>query len=250
MAGTSSYHATLAAFLLLVCNVVVHSFVSIHRNHRLDRLLSKKSMRLDGSSSKKNEEDYRAELRAIAEKQTQNAVVDALFSSSSFSVSDQNGADGSLMPVQLVGQARVLLSRNETVATSKSNEKVVTLVLTNQQRTTSSLSRISSPSSSLMVPLDSRRQLKLVSFAAAQRPLSKSVLLGLNPLFVNRDNALFDNLPWSSWSIDPSERNRDAAGNFIESKFHLGKRDAYNRFMGRDWQGKVRRRQFVRQCLC
>ena len=46
------------------------------------------------------------------------------------------------------------------------------------------------------------------------------------------------NLPWSIWSVDPQKRNRDAAGNLINEKFHLGKRDAYYRFMGKDWQGR------------
>ena len=64
------------------------------------------------------------------------------------------------------------------------------------------------------------------------------MLLGLNTLLVNRDGALFDNLPWSQWSIDPQQRNRDAAGNPVNSNFHLGKRDAYNRFLGKDWQGR------------
>jgi hypothetical protein len=60
----------------------------------------------------------------------------------------------------------------------------------------------------------------------------------LNALLVNRDNALFDNLPWSTWSVDPERRNYDAAGNPISATFHLGKRDAYNRLMGKDWQGR------------
>lgn len=91
----------------------------------------------------------------------------------------------------------------------------------------------------MLLPLSSPAQLKLLTFAKANhRPLSKSVLLGLNPLLVNRDGGLFDNLPWDLWSVDPQQRNYDAAGNPIAKKFHLGKRDAYNRLMGKDWQGR------------
>jgi len=49
---------------------------------------------------------------------------------------------------------------------------------------------------------------------------------------------LYDNIPWATWTIDPKKRNRDAAGNPIEAKYHLGKRDAYDRFMGKDWYGR------------
>jgi hypothetical protein len=90
----------------------------------------------------------------------------------------------------------------------------------------------------LVVPLTDTKQLKLLEFTKFNQTQSKPVLLGLNSLLVNRDNALFDNLPWALWSVDPSLRNRDAAGNPIERKYHFGKRDAYNRFMGKDWQGQ------------
>jgi len=96
-------------------------------------------------------------------------------------------------------------------------------------------------SQSLPIPLaDSRtnRALKLLSFAYKRKPISKSLCLTLNPLLINRDGGLFDNLPWDKWSIDPLKRNNDAANNPIEKKFHLGKRDAYNRFMGKDWEGR------------
>ncbi|KAI2503648.1 hypothetical protein MHU86_10844 [Fragilaria crotonensis] len=70
------------------------------------------------------------------------------------------------------------------------------------------------------------------------KPLSKSLLLTLNPLLVNRDGSLFDNIPWSLWTVDPQLRNRDAAGNDIAPKYHLGKRDAFARFGGKDWKGR------------
>jgi len=90
----------------------------------------------------------------------------------------------------------------------------------------------------LLLPLASPSQLKLLQFALANRPLSKAILFGLNSILVNRDGGLFDNLPWDLWSVDPQKRNYDAAGNPIDARFHLGKRDAYNRFMGKDWQGR------------
>ncbi|KAI2513189.1 hypothetical protein MHU86_1227 [Fragilaria crotonensis] len=80
--------------------------------------------------------------------------------------------------------------------------------------------------------------LSLVSFAVQDKPLSKSLLLTLNPLLVNRDGSLFDNIPWSLWTVDPQLRNRDAAGNDIAPKYHLGKRDAFARFGGKDWKGR------------
>jgi hypothetical protein len=64
-------------------------------------------------------------------------------------------------------------------------------------------------------------------------------MLPLNLLLVNRDATLFDNIPWSSWTVDtPKLRNRDAADNDIAPKYHLGKRDAYARFGGKDWKGR------------
>ncbi len=84
----------------------------------------------------------------------------------------------------------------------------------------------------------SKNIIKLLSFAYRAKPISKSLCLTLNPLLVNRDGALFDNLPFSKWTIDPLRKNRDAAQNPIADKFHLGKRDAFNRFMGKDWYGR------------
>jgi hypothetical protein len=74
--------------------------------------------------------------------------------------------------------------------------------------------------------------LKLLSFAYKGRPISESLCLSLNPLLVNRDKALFDNLPYAKWTIDPLRKNRDAAQNPVDEKYHLGKRDGYNRFSG------------------
>jgi hypothetical protein len=91
------------------------------------------------------------------------------------------------------------------------------------------------------VPLPSstaKKLIKLLSFAYKSEPISKSLCLALSPILINRDGALYDNLPWDTWTIDPLKRNTDSAGNNIEKKYHLGKRDAYNRFMGKDWWGR------------
>jgi len=93
----------------------------------------------------------------------------------------------------------------------------------------------------MTVPLstsNSKSLIKLISFAYRLQPISKSLCLSLAPLLINRDGALFDNLPWDTWTIDPKKRNTDKAGNPIAKKYHLGKRDAYNRFIGKDWYGR------------
>lgn len=95
--------------------------------------------------------------------------------------------------------------------------------------------------SALPIPLSSSLSssaIKLLSHSYTSEPLSKSVLLSLNSLLVNRDGGLFDNLPWSTWSVDPDLKERDAANNVVDVKYTMGKRVAYQRFMGKDWQGR------------
>ena len=95
--------------------------------------------------------------------------------------------------------------------------------------------------SALPIPLSSSLSssaMKLLSHSYTSEPLSKSVLLSLNSLLVNRDGGLFDNLPWSTWSVDPDKKERDAANNVVDAKYTMGKRVAYQRFMGKDWQGR------------
>jgi hypothetical protein len=206
---------------LLPNEVSPFAFLPTHHSQN-QHVRSSRAFPLSISSSSSWDEKYR-ELQSIQERQTQSALLDALF------VDD--GAASSLLTIHLVGQARLQVSRNSN-RTNDTFEQIV-LVLTAQEK-----QEADTTASSLLLPLASMNQLKLLSFAAAKRSLSKSVLLGLNTLLVNRDGALFDNLPWSEWSVDPQQRNRDAAGNAIIQKFHLGKRDAYNRFMGKDWQGR------------
>jgi hypothetical protein len=171
-------------------------------------------------------DDNLRQLKSIQERNARDALIDAIFLGD-----DYSSQSSSLLSIYLAGQARIPVGTNRTQEASATER--IALVLTKGGPEVDN-----SVASSLLLPLASNAQLKLVSFAAAGRPLSKSVLLGLNTLLVNRDGALFDNLPWSTWSVDPQRRNYDEAGNAIALKFHLGKRDAYNRFMGKDWQGR------------
>lgn len=181
---------------------------------------------LGAAASSYNDDVGRANY--IRESKKYDALVDAIF--------DVGVGPNStpLTVVNLKGQARLPVATNSTTRMPQTGKKIVLVLGTGTRVIDESEKAVPS----LLLPLASPSQLKLVSFAGARRPLSKSVLLGLNTLLVNRDGALFDNLPWSSWSVDPQKRNRDAAGNVIDSRFHLGKRDAYNRFMGKDWQGR------------
>lgn len=172
------------------------------------------------AATNKWEENY-AKLQALQQAQTQAALVDAL-------MTGESASDSSLVSIYLQGQGRLPVSTNS----NKNTTQLVLYVTGNSAQDESSACR------SLLIPLASRNQLELILFSRNKRNLSKSVLLQLNTLLTNRDNGLFDNLPWAIWSVDPQLRNRDAAGNLIDAKYHLGKRDAYYRFMGKDWQGK------------
>lgn len=92
----------------------------------------------------------------------------------------------------------------------------------------------------LPIPLsrEESKEFKLLSFAFRGRYISKSVLLPLASILTNRDGCLWDNLPWTEWTIDPQLRNRNSSGKGIPKKYLLGKRDAYNRMIGRDWYGR------------
>lgn len=188
-------------------------FTSQIRSSNQDLTIRKRAFSLSVGSGRKSDHYY----RELSEERQHSEVMDALF------------ADGSsLVPIYLVGQGILSVSSNRTNS-SKIKQGVFFLSATENAK---------QKMPCVILPMNSPSELKLVSFAAAKRPLSKSVLLSLNMLLVNRDGAVFDNLPWSTWSKDPQNRNRDAAGNAIEEKFHLGKRDAYYRLMGKDWQGR------------
>jgi hypothetical protein len=173
------------------------------------------------------------DLRRIQEQQIRDFMMRELFLSTQETSSD-------LMPVVMVGQARIPLAKSSTKTSSSFSSSNLTTVLVLAPASVAASQRPLDHIVAILVPLTNPdSQLRLLSFAIARQPLkSLTLLLSLNSLLVNRDGALFDNLPWSAWSKDPQKRNRDAAGNPIEDKFHLGKRDAYNRFMGKDWPGR------------
>jgi len=90
----------------------------------------------------------------------------------------------------------------------------------------------------LTAPIDSR--LRLLSKVYEAKPISSLTSLILwNISWINRDGSLFDNMPWNQWSKDPDGKNRDPAGNLVDEKSRYGKRDAYNRFMGKDANAKT-----------
>ena len=75
----------------------------------------------------------------------------------------------------------------------------------------------------------------VIRSAYARKKMSKVRCLALNKNFVNRDDGLFDNIPWKEWSVGYA---KDAAGNVIDERFRLAKRDAFDRFNGKDWPGR------------
>jgi hypothetical protein len=177
------------------------------------------------------------QLKRIQEQQVQKALLEEIFLSIT---KEEGGSSSSLMPIVMAGQAKLPLATRGNNTSSAAAAVVTMLVLTPDSDLTSQNKQQQQVIAAILVPLAfPESQLKLLSFANAKQSLSSlTLLLSLNTLLVNRDGSLFDNLPWSTWSIDPQRRNRDAAGNPIEEKYHLGKRDAYNRFMGKDWPGR------------
>lgn len=96
----------------------------------------------------------------------------------------------------------------------------------------------------LAVPLDPKNKVKflhLLSSTYHNMPLSQASILTLNSLFINNDGGLFDNLPWKTWSLTGGHNSTgdfDAARNRVHVKYRYGKRDAYQRFLGKDWPAK------------
>lgn len=194
--------------LLLLCvlaNHEIHSFVSPH-------LLSKNRKPLYSSGNDDATSTVQEEWEAFERAQLNLELMEALVQPKQ-----------SLVEISLVGQAKLPTATNKTDTT-----RTPCLVVSRDEN---------SKASCLLIPVE-YRQLKLLSFAYQNKSLSKSVMLGINPLLVNRDGGLFDNLPWATWTVDPQLRNRDAASNLILDKYHMGKRDAFAKFGGKDWKGR------------
>jgi hypothetical protein len=222
------------------------------------------SSSLSSSSSSSAWEENLQQLKRIQECQIQDAIMVKLFSpnnnnnNKAVAIKSASSSSSSLTTLYLLGQSKIPLassvSRSDTTSTttqknftqpsiSSSTSMVTMLVLGDQpHQQEEGRNNINNNDSirSILTPLTSpNQQLRLLNFAYKKRPVpSLTVLLTLNALLVNRDDGVFDNIPWSIWSIDPQKRNYDAARNPIDSKYHLGKRDAYNRLMGKDWPGR------------
>ena len=154
-------------------------------------------------------------LRAVSDESTNEMILNRIFSNS-------QSSEAALVPLEFKGIGDV----------KGANDDITCIILGPPSMATSSFIPIPLPSES------SSEMIKLLSFAYRKQPISKSLCLQLSPLLINRDGSLFDNIPWSKWTIDPLRRNTDAAGNQIDETYHLGKRDAYNRFIGKDWYGR------------
>ena len=223
----------------------------------------------DDTNSLNNNDDE------IRERQLRDIVLEELFLSSQeqqqptrFSKSkNKKYSSSSFLSLSLVGQAKLPLADaaakntesddndndddddNKDKKNSRKKLTVVVLAPTNNfsysNKNGDNTSSSSSSAKSLPVlflplttPIESR--MKLLNQAYAERPISSMISLLISNLsLINRDGSLFDNIPWSKWSKDPLLRNRDAAGNFIDEKFSYGKRDAYNRFQGKDVNTKT-----------
>lgn len=180
--------------------------------------------------------DTRVDLRFI-DASTQQQIAN-IFSSRS---------DSALVPLSFAGRWSQKLKDNnnlsviDTIFLSSPDECKSITETYRKYLTSNEEESYSIPISALPIPISpstSSNAMKLLSQTYSNTPRSKSVLLSLNSLFINRDGGLFDNLPWSKWSIDPNLNERDAANNVINSKFTMGKRTAYQRFTGKDWQGR------------
>ncbi len=169
-------------------------------------------------------------------------------SSSSFSLPDAytqgqiSKIFGTCIPLSLIGRCNSSPNNVDILFLSSIEEgRIVSNAYTQLLQSSDKTMHEGISLSALPIPLSpslSSSAMKLLSHSYTSDKLSKSVLLSLNSLLVNRDGGLFDNIPWSTWSIDPDLKERDAANNVVDSRFSLGKRVAYQRFMGKDWQGR------------
>ena len=215
---TRRLDSTLLAFICAIASTAISTSAFIHtplplsiRTHTMT-LVGSSSSQLSLSSSSVFEE-----WQDFQRARTNLDLIDALVK-----------PKDSLLEVFLVGQSQLVTPENKTVPC---------LMLSVTGADAIDTARTAAATPCVMIPITDQ-QLKLVSFAVQDKPISKSLLLTLNPLLVNRDGSLFDNIPWSEWTVDPQLRNRDAAGNDIAPKYHLGKRDAFARFGGKDWKGR------------
>ena len=176
---------------------------------------------------------------ALRDEATINALLErVLLGTTTFSSSD-NERGRRLSRLQLIGRGSLSLSTRS----GKDEESIDASCLFLADGSQTAVSGDATVNC-LPVPLSdnassANRQLKLLSFAHAGKPISKSLFLTISPLLTGRDGSLWDNLPWTTWTIDPTRKRLvDAAQNAVLPKFHPGKRDAFERMGGKDWYGR------------
>jgi hypothetical protein len=194
-------------------------------------------------------------LKQIREQQLREAVLENIFLCRDPPASDGDSSSSSFLSLSLVGQAKLPLAvrmggyddEKKKSNDNRMNQYATVLVIAPRTRdipfeARNSYEEGNAPLPVLFLPLppptDSR--LRLLSKVYEAKPIpSFSNMIQWNLNLVNRDNSLFDNVPWNQWSKDPDRTNRDAAGNLVDEKFRYGKRDAYNRFLGKDVNAKT-----------
>jgi hypothetical protein len=211
----------------------------------------------DGNSNASTNNDIEI-LKQIRERQLREAVLENLFLSKDLPASDSDSSSSSFLSLSLVGQSKLSLAarrigydeEKEKGKENKNNSFATVLVVSptkgnmpfENNNSNSNEDNKNEPLPVLFLPLtaptDSR--LRLLSKVYAAKPISSfSNLIQWNLNLINRDDSLFDNIPWNQWSKDPDRKNRDQAGNLVLEKFRYGKRDAYNRFTGKDVNAKT-----------
>lgn len=215
----------------LVFTILLPCFCDAFILNRLGSSPSCKSICIFGSKgndyTKKYSED---DIESLRKKVLNKKLIDAVITGGDITKSKLSSISNKSIEMKLAGKGIVgpkdnPLVQSDCVFLSPSNS----MSSTGEEVTCMPVPFPSSKTKSMMT---------LLSFAYKSQPISKSLCLTLSPILINRDGSLYDNLPWDTWTIDPMKRNVDAAGNKIDQKYHLGKRDAYNRFMGKDWYGR------------
>ena len=197
-------------------------------------------------NSNKNANDDIELLKQIRERQLRETILENLFIPEGLPSSDDDSSS-SFVSLSLVGQAKLPLAGKVTGYDDEKEKGIkndafatVLVVAANGDEMLSNLDEDKNAREPLPVlflplatPTDSR--LRLLSQVYAAKPISSFTnMIPWNLNLINRDDSLFDNIPWNQWSKDPDLKNRDRAGNLVDEKFRYGKRDAYNRFTGKD----------------
>jgi hypothetical protein len=216
-----------------------HNILHLRSNNRNDYVYNQSDDMYDNDNKLKREWIRRKEsnnlmpttitrtIRDVQEEQAKLASIQALLL-----------PESDLITIQLSGKVSL------PSFWRRQNETVQCAILTPQY--TNVVDATTSQIEALLLPLnDDQNQWKLLSYTydahrsqkqelqnqSSTKQMSRIVLLGLNAALINRDGTLFDNLPYATWTIDPDRVNRDFANNPIASKFHMGKRRAYNRLL-------------------